>query len=78
MKIFATRIHALDPLDGEYKTFAGPDIKAPSASLAFDYCQNNGMGYCHIDGEAICDIPCDENYKADFDKQVDYDIINSN
>ena len=78
MKTFSTLIHALDPMDGEYKTFAGPNIRALSRKLAFEYCQNNRLGYCHIDGEVVAEIPCDDNYKADFSKQINYDDLQIN
>lgn len=78
MKIFCTTIHALDPIDGEYKEFCGPNIKAPSQSLAFEYCQNNGLGYCHIGGEIVMEIPCDKDFKPDWNKSIDYENIQLN
>ena len=75
MRTWTTLIHALDPLTGEYSEFAGPNIQAPSAQLAFDWCQENGLGYCHIAGELVCEIPC-ENGKADFNNEIDYRNLN--
>lgn len=78
MKTFATVIKAINPIDGKLATFVGPNIEALSSKLAFQYCQENGLGYCAISGELILEIPCDENYKADFDKEVEYKDLQLN
>ena len=51
MRIFTTKIKAIDPLTGELKTWDGPYIKEISYELADEYCQNNGLRYCEVDGE---------------------------
>lgn len=48
--IFTTIIKALDPLDGELKTWQGPNIEAISWTHAEQYLQQNGLGYCQVDG----------------------------
>jgi hypothetical protein len=53
MKVWSTIIYAKCPIKKEIITFSGPFIEAPSPKLAFEYCQNNGMGYCHIGDECI-------------------------
>jgi hypothetical protein len=80
MKTFTTTIHALDPADGEYKEFAGPNIEAPSRKLAFDYCQRNGLGYCHIGNELVMIVPCKKHTsnEPDFDKKIDYNLTDKN
>lgn len=79
MKIWGTYIYAKCPIDGEIKTFGGPNIEAPTRELAFEYCQNNGLGYCHIADEIIAIIPCKEGtFEPDFDKKIDFDVINNN
>ena len=45
---------------------------------AEEYCQKNGLGYCEVTGELVAEIPCDENYKAQWDKMIDYHAINYN
>lgn len=71
MKTWGTTIYAKCPLTGDIKTYGGPNIKAPTRGLAFDWCQNNGLGYCHIQDEIIMEIPC--NGKA-----IDYGAENNN
>jgi hypothetical protein len=72
---YCTKITALNP-EGDMVEFSGPIIESISPGMAAKYCQENGLGYCQIDGELIAEIPCDENYKADFSKEIDYDILN--
>jgi len=50
MFLFATEIRAVDPKDGTIKRYSGPHIEAISFADAERYCQNNGLGYCKIDG----------------------------
>jgi hypothetical protein len=78
MKTFSTVIKAINPMNGELATFIGPNIEALSRKLAFKYCQNNGLGYCDISGELILEIPCDENFKADFGKEIEYKDLQLN
>jgi hypothetical protein len=80
MKTWTTNIYALDPLDGCYKTFGGPYIQAPSRALAHEFCQNNGLGYCHIDAELIMEIPCKKGTTniPDWEKKIDYEKIDLN
>ena len=56
---FITQIRAVDPLDGELRTWAGPEINAISWSLAEQYLQNNGLGYCKIVGVLHSELPED-------------------
>ena len=78
MPLFSTLIYARCPIDGTLKQYGGPDIDAPNKQLAFEYCQNNGLGYCHVSDEVVAIIPCDDNYKPMFDKMVDFEVIKSN
>ena len=54
--IFLTSILAISPLDGELTEFAGPDIEADSFDEAIEYCQENGLGYCKVEGELIEEV----------------------
>ena len=47
---FTTIIKAIDPLDEELKTWEGPLIQAISWTMAEQYLQENGLGYCKIHG----------------------------
>lgn len=77
MKTFLTEIRAIDPLDGELKTFGGPDIISLSPKLAENYLQLNGLGYCKVIGELVSTIPCKQgSYEPDFSKKIDQENIN--
>ena len=78
MKMWLTTIHALDPMDGMYKEFNGPVIEAPSKKRAHEFCQNNGLGYCHIGDEVIILPPCNDCNIPDWEKKIDYDKIDLN
>ena len=72
--IFLTELIAKDPLTGELKKFGGPDIEAPTWSIAQQYCQDNGLGYLKVVGKKVAEIPTDDNYNPQFDKMVDYEL----
>jgi len=59
--IFTTIITALDK-DGQIKTFVGPNVPGESFEDAQTYCDNNGLGYCQVDGILVEEIP----YEPDF------------
>ena len=74
MKTWLTQIRAIDPNDGELKTYGGLDVKAFTAKLADQYCQQNGLGYCKIIGELVREIACKQNsFEPDFDNIIDYE-----
>lgn len=74
MKTYITQIRAIDPKDGELKTYAGPHVPAISFGFAEEYCQHNGLGYCEVIGELIAEIPCkSDSAEADFGNRLDYD-----
>lgn len=50
LKTFLTQIRAIDPQDGQMKTWAGPEIRAGCFASARDFCRQN-MGYLEIIGE---------------------------
>ena len=78
MKLWCTEIKALEAATGEMKTWCGDNIEAPTWELAQEWCDNN-KGYLKVVGELIAEIPCKENsYEADFDKIIDYEIIQNN
>lgn len=51
MKKFISTIKAVDPYSGEIKTYAGPAIWAPTVEAAQEYCNENGLGYLHLNGD---------------------------
>jgi hypothetical protein len=79
MKTWSTIIYAIKPETGTLREFAGPDIQAPSKLLAREYCDNNGLGYCHIGDELLSKIPTkSDGITPDWDKRIDYDIQQNN
>lgn len=74
MRIWGTYVYAKCAVTGLMKTFCGPNISAPSKELAHEYCQNNGLGYCHVTDEIIMEIPCKKGtYEPDWDNAIDYE-----
>ena len=65
---FTTTIKAIDPKDGELKTFAGPNVKAISWKLAEKHLQLNELGYCEISGELVCEV--EGNKVTDFEMKM--------
>jgi len=79
MKWWCTTVYAKCAESGEMKSFFGPNIQAPTLKLAHDWCQNNGLGYCRIEGELESEIPCKEGtFEPDWKKEVDYSKFNDN
>lgn len=77
MRQWVTEIKAIDPVDGELKTYAGPNVPALNLVIAEQYCQDNGLGYCRIIGELVAEIPCKPGtFDPDWDNQVNYDNLN--
>lgn len=66
---FATQYKTLEG------TFMGETLDCISWSDAYTQASFKGL---EIVGELISEIPCDENYKADWSKRIDYDIISKN
>lgn len=80
MKIWGTTIYAKAPhANGEIREFCGPNIEAPTQELAYEYCQNNGLGYCYIGDELVMEIPCKKGtYEPDWDNAIDYENTQNN
>lgn len=71
--IYVTEIRAIDPMDGELKTWAGPNIEAICYSEAEHICQTR-LGYCKVTGMLVSEIPCkSDSLEPDFKNRTDYD-----
>lgn len=80
MKLFTTELRAIDPRDGELKTWCGPHVPGISWDDARWYCDNNGLGYCRVTGELVAEIGTKiENgfIVPDFDNMIEYDNENN-
>ena len=78
MKKWATKVIAMDPRNGEFCEWVGPDIEAPSMELAEQYCQENGLGYCKVEGELLASMPCKKDGSPDFSKRIDLKLSDKN
>ena len=56
MYLFVTEIKAIDPKDGEIKTYCGPEVPGLSFTDAQNHCNKNGLGYCKVIGKLVSDI----------------------
>ena len=80
MKLYTTILKAIDPKDGELKTWCGPNVPGISFEDARWYCDNNDLGYCEILGELVSEIGTKiENGKIvpDLKNRIDYDTQNN-
>lgn len=80
MKLFTTELKAIDPRDGELKTWCGPHVPGISWSDAENYCQENELGYCVVTGELVAEIgtKVENGYIVpDFNNRIDYDVENN-
>lgn len=64
MNIYLTELRAIDQTTGELKTFAGPNIDAPTQSIAEANCRIN-YPYLRVIGKLVATIDAD-------DVQTDY------
>lgn len=79
MKTWVTSIYAKSPIDGEIKEYGGPNVPGINVKDAEKYCEENGLGYCKVIGELICEIPCHQNtYTPNWDKMIDYSLLQMN
>ena len=46
--------------------------------LAKEYCENNGLGYCIVEGELVGEYGVDEEGGPDFSKKVDFTLPEKN
>lgn len=71
--LYTTMIQALCARTGVMTTWCGPHVPGINFKDAQDYCDNNGLGYCKVDGILVEEIPCKEGtYDPDWDEMVDY------
>lgn len=64
-RTYTTLINAVDPKTGLLCHWVGPDIEADSLEDAVRYCQENGLGYCRVDGEKMGEVDFDVDGDVD-------------
>lgn len=73
MKLFVTEFRAQRAIDGEIRTYGGPNVQALTQSRAQQWCDEN-MPWLKVLGELIAEIPCKEGtYEPDFSQMIDYE-----
>lgn len=73
---FTTEIKAIGS-DGELHTYNGPIIDSISFNLAQQWCENNGLGYCHVTGILVATIPVVDDVTR-WDRYKDEEENNTN
>lgn len=74
MNLYITTIFAKSPKDGKLKEYGGPCVPGITKKDAQNYCENNGLGYCKVEGLLVAEIPCIEGtLKPDWSRMVDYE-----
>lgn len=77
-RIYATEIRAIDPTDGELKTWAGPHVRALTWGMAERWCQAH-MGYCRVVGELVRTVPSKPGtLEPDWRRAVDHSTARDN
>ena len=76
MKLWTTTIRAINPITEELTSWCGPHVPGINEIDAKRYCQENGLGYCEVDGELIMEIPTKKDgITPDWNNSIDYIII---
>lgn len=79
MRLWATKIKAIDPRSGNLVTWIGDNVPAFTENMAREILDNTGRGYMEIIGEVAFEIPCKEGtFEPDFSRMIDYNAINNN
>lgn len=59
MRLFVTEIKAICPITGDLLTYAGQLVPGICLEDAQRYCNENGLGYCKVVGEFVCEVDND-------------------
>lgn len=79
MRMWVTTIRAIDPKDGQLKTWGGQYVPGITKEDAERYCQENELGYCEVDGELIAVIPTkSDGVTPNSSKSMDYSLLQQN
>lgn len=73
LRTFTTTVRAIDPTDGELKTWGGDRVQAISWQHAQHILNTTERGYMKVDGELVAEIPCHQGtFDPDWDGMIDY------
>jgi hypothetical protein len=75
MKLYTTELKAIDPHDGQLKTWMGEYIEAISFQDAQNYCEQHGLGYLKVIGELVKEIPTKKDGTPDWNNSTDFENI---
>ena len=64
MKKWTTKITAVHPITKELCIWMGPYVDGENMADAQKFCDENGLGYCEVDGEFIGEIGWDSAFFA--------------
>ena len=79
MNIYTTKITAIDPKDGKLKDYSGQRVVGISFQDAQNYCDNNELGYCKVEGLLIAEIPCKTGtFEPDWRGLIDHETKSLN
>lgn len=53
VKMWMTKVTAIDPFSGDVKTYDGPLIPGVTRMDAEQYCEDHGLEYCEIVGVLV-------------------------
>lgn len=56
MFLFSTKLQAIDPKDGQLKTWGGPNIEAITTGEARHIINEMGAGYLELDGMIVQEL----------------------
>ena len=72
-KPYVTEFKAIDPKDGELKSWGGPVVWGSSWKKAQRWCHDN-QGHLLVIGELYMEVPADKHLNPDWDKAIDYEM----
>ena len=78
MRLWHTEFKAICASTGKLKTYIGEHVPGLSRSDAQRWCNENA-GHLRVLGLVVMDIPCkDASHSPDWNKAIDYSVINNN
>jgi hypothetical protein len=73
--LFVTEFQAVNEYTGEIETYEGQYVEALTWEDAISQCRKHAP-YLEVVGILEAEVPCDDDYNADFDNEIRYDNSN--